>query len=273
MDQARSELMMQTAISAEIQRLREPISSLQNYCQSKATLTVSGVNPLIAACSALFSLASKLSSTCVAPALDVLKKDLIHEIKAFECAAQTQGYLADIILVARYAICTVLDDIIQQTDWGNTLGWEQQGLLWLFHGEQNGGESFFIILERLQREAQQGIELLEFFYFCLSVGFQGKYRAMNADHAELARITDNLYHSIRAIRGDYSMALSAPHKVLPRPTYPTKRFFSLWSIAFITGIVLVMLYAGFNAIVKITTSPLYSKLDVITHSVNHENIA
>ena len=51
-------------------------------------------------------------------------------------------------LVARYVLCTFVDNAVLNTPWGAQSDWASQSLLVMFHKEVSGGEKFFEILER-----------------------------------------------------------------------------------------------------------------------------
>jgi type VI secretion system protein ImpK len=186
---------------------REPIARLHSYYRTK-TFTVScGINPLVTAASPLLSIAGKLRNADHYADIDSLYHGLIHEIKAFEHQALSQGYRSEVILVARYILCATLDDLILHTTWGNSSDWGHQTLLMAFQKETNGEERFFVILERLNEDPALHIDMLELIYLCLSLGFQGKYRQGNDHKNILDEIIDDLYQAIRWQRGTLSKQL------------------------------------------------------------------
>ena len=56
-----------------------------------------------------------------------------------EQAAATEKFSEEIILYARYALCTVLDEFVLATPWGSGSDWSQKTLLRVFHNESSGG--------------------------------------------------------------------------------------------------------------------------------------
>lgn len=249
---------------------KEPLPTLQSYCQTKTFVAHSGVNPLVATAAALFSLVGKLSQEESYVDTDTLRKNLIYEIKAFECAAHTSGYHSDVILLARYAICTTIDECIQAAPWSQDSDWHENNLLYIFQGEAWGGDAFFVMLNRLQRDPKQHIELLEFLYICLSLGFQGKYRHGGAGQSQLSEIRKTLYHTIRQERGDYLSPLSAPTKPFKKAARSQKHSFALWKIVLLIAIVLASVYFGLNYLFGITAAPLQQNLNTIKYSIHHE---
>jgi type IV/VI secretion system ImpK/VasF family protein len=250
-------------------RAKEPLPTLQTYCKSKTFIANSGINPLVAAASALFSLIHKLRKLKQAPPLENTQAALIHEIKAFECAAQTRGYRADEILVARYILCTTLDEIIHTTEWGKLHNWQNQySLLQTFQGESWGGERFFLILEKLRDNTQLHRDLLEFAYLCLSLGFQGRYRHLTHGRDDLDQVMDELFHDIRREREETYTKLNNPIKLFKKLPRLMSKPIPVWLIAAFTMALLATVYLGFNYVLKINALPVYKDLSTI---MNHHD--
>lgn len=154
------------------------------------------INPLVAACAPLLTIATRIRAQSRKPNLKKLHSQLSYEIRVFESKAYAQSYRSHIILAARYFICVFIDEIILQ-NWGKDSEWLQMSLLNTFQGV---GEQFFVILKRSAEEPIFHIDLLELGYLCLSLGYQGKYRENNNEE-ELIQFIDNLYYLICDTRG------------------------------------------------------------------------
>lgn len=177
---------------------REPLpTNVKSFKRSRTFMTTTGINPLVAAASALFALLTRLRLSEDYPNLTQLKADLIHEVKAFECAAMQRGYDANDILVARYLVCVSFDEAILQTTWGRESQWHESSLLYHFQGELWGGDRIFVMLDHLLAEPKKRMELLQFMYICLSLGCEGKFQHAIHGQAELQALMDKLYRVIR----------------------------------------------------------------------------
>jgi len=110
------------------------------------------------------------------------------------------------VMAARYVLCTVVDEAVVTTPWGNESEWSQMSLLSSFHNETFGGEKFFQLLDRLSKNPVKHLPMLELMYLCLSLGFEGKYRVQARGMLELEGIRDALYRQIRQLRGDVRQA-------------------------------------------------------------------
>lgn len=203
------------------------------------------LNPLVAAASALLSEVVRLKPTLEPEDLFVLKERLTGEIKLFEHRALHEGAESAQVMAARYVLCTVLDEALVTTSWGNESEWSQMSLLSSFHNETFGGERFFQLLERLARNPVKHLHMLELMYLCLSLGFEGKYRVLPRGMLELEAVRDSLYRQIRQLRGDVPRELSPHWEGLRDPRRRLVRIVPWWMVAVCTLSCLGMLYAGF----------------------------
>ncbi|MGC8015905.1 type IVB secretion system protein IcmH/DotU, partial [Salmonella enterica] len=87
---------------------------------------------------------------------------------------QQSGLAYEVIVGARYCLCTALDEAAALTPWGSRGVWSGSGLLVTFHNETWGGEKFFQLLARLSQNPREHIALLELINFCLLLGFEGR---------------------------------------------------------------------------------------------------
>lgn len=171
----------------------------------------SGVNPLVDSAAYLFSIIGRLKQIKSYRHLSKLHKELVTEINTFQDIAKSHGYSSEYILVSRYALCATLDDVITNTTWGSQGQWDNYSMLTTFNQESAQQERFFIILERLIKDPSVYIDLMEFMYLCLSLGFKGSYRSTEFSHTQLEQICNALYKRIRAHHGDFSRVLSPFH--------------------------------------------------------------
>ena len=248
----------------DITKSGQPLSSVQKRYRSKTFTPEHGINPLAAAASALFSLASKFRQLSDYPNVEELRPNLTHEVNAFIWNAQRRAYSDDEVLVARYVICTTLDEIIQNTAWGKQGKWHENNLLSYFQGEAWGGERFFIILDKLREYPETYIDLLEFIYLCLCTGFEGQFRIFEDGKLQLAAIIDDLYQIIRKQRRYYSHQLISKQEPYKRFQEKLPTLTPLRTILLISATLLAILYCSAGYLIHTTSAPLYSALDELS---------
>ncbi len=204
-------------------------------------LSASGINPLVAAAGPLFALASQLRGTSVSGDLASLAQQVGQEIQAFEAAARARGEGDNTVLPARYAICTLLDEIVLSTPWGAESPWGRETLLIRFHKESFGGEKFFRILEKAIQDQMHN--LVEFLYVCLALGLEGRYKVQQDGHRHLAQVMEQTYEVIRRQRGNVEQELSPHWQGVQDQRPKLARYFPLWAVAAIGAGLLLLIYA------------------------------
>lgn len=204
-----------------------------------------GLNPLVAAASALLSEVVRLKHSFEGEEPHALNQRLTGELKLFEHRALHDGVESSQVMAARYVLCTVLDEAVVTTPWGDESEWAQMSLLSSFHNETFGGEKFFQLLERLSRNPVKHLPMLELMYLCLSLGFEGKYRVLPRGMLELEAVRDSLYRQIRQLRGDVPRELSPHWQGLRDSRRRLVRIVPWWLVALFTLACLAVLYGGF----------------------------
>ncbi|MEK0364433.1 type IVB secretion system protein IcmH/DotU [Pseudomonas sp. CBC3] len=203
------------------------------------------LNPLVAAASSLLSEVVRLKHSFEGEDLHALNQRLSSELKLFEHRALHDGAESSQVMAARYVLCTVIDEAVVTTPWGNESEWSQMSLLSSFHNETFGGEKFFQLLERLSRNPVKHLPMLELMYLCLSLGFEGKYRVLPRGMLELEAVRDSLYRQIRQLRGDVPREVSPHWQGLRDTRRHLVRIVPWWLVALFTLVCLGMLYTGF----------------------------
>jgi type VI secretion system protein ImpK len=154
---------------------------------------VAGVNPLLDAAHVLLALVVRLRATTMHADPDALRERLLERLRDFEAAARGAGVAAPKVGAARYLLCTFLDEVIAETPWGVRM----RPLLAEFHDEETGGDKAFKLLERLGEDVAANADLLELFYVCLALGFEGRYRGSPRAREQLDAIAERLYALLR----------------------------------------------------------------------------
>lgn len=204
-----------------------------------------GLNPLTSAATTLLALIAQLRDSASHPDPENLFQHVSQEVQQFEAAARSRNEAPDVILGARYVLCTAIDETVLNTPWGSQSVWATQTLLGTFHNETWGGEKFFQLLDRLLQEPARNLHLLELMYLCLVLGFEGKFRVQDRGRAVLEGIQDNLYQTIRMHRGDVERSLSPRWQGVQDKRTPLARYVPLWVVAAVGAGLLMAVYWGF----------------------------
>lgn len=214
----------------------------QRDSETVVEIGATGMNPLNAAASTLFSLVSRIRNRAQHLDPEALRRSVVAEVRAFEARALQAKVDPQAVKVARYAICATLDDVVLNTPWGGASIWAQQSMVGSFHRETVGGDRFFDLLARLEQDPSRNIDLLEFLYMCLSLGFEGRLRVEQGGPDKHMNIRAGLARIIRTHRGASERDLSPHWPGVQKP----HRTLSAWKPFWIAvGSVAALLGTGF----------------------------
>ncbi|WP_447771444.1 DotU family type VI secretion system protein [Variovorax boronicumulans] len=203
---------------------------------------LAGNNPLVAAANPLLDLIPQIRATGHHPAPAQLREHLVDEVRRFETRAQQAGIAPEVIIGARYCLCTAVDEAAALTPWGGSI-WSSQSLLVMFHNETWGGEKFFQLLSRLVQNPQQHLHLIELIYFCLAMGFEGRFRVIDNGRSQLETLKQRLLQIIRQTRGEIAVPLSPHWQDASAPVRRTRHWLPVWAVGAVAAVLLVLVFA------------------------------
>lgn len=199
-----------------------------------------GLNGLVASANALLLTIPRIRKTAMHPDPAGLRDELLRQIAVFEKNAGARGYDSNQVLVARYAMCTLIDEAVSGTPWGGTAEWARASLLVTLHRETFGGEKFFQILNKLAAEPARNLDLLEFMYVCLAFGFEGRFRLIENGRQQLEQLREKLAQIIQGARGAFDADLALHWRGEDVPTRRGVSLLPLW----VSGLVVLAALLG-----------------------------
>jgi type VI secretion system protein ImpK len=119
-----------------------------------------------------------------------LRKLLMHYIELFKKNCNALQIEPAMINDAVYALVALLDETVMSIPGPCRDFWIVNPVQLELFEDNFAGQGFFTRLEKLQTESERMKEVLEIFYLCLCIGFDGKYRLGNAPERET--IIDNV---------------------------------------------------------------------------------
>lgn len=241
---------------------QQPSQQSQPAPETEAVV-MTGMNRLNACATPLFSLVSRIRNRAQHMDADKLRQSVVSEVRSFENAALQAGIPAQTVKIARYALCATLDDVVLNTPWGEQSSWAMQSLVGTFHRETVGGDRFYDLLARLEKEPATNIELLEFVYMCLSLGFEGRLRVEQGGSDKHMQIRQGLARIIRAQRGPLERDLSPHWDGVDKPYRALSMWKPVWIAVAVTALLLVFEFAGLSYALSNRTENLIGQLSVI----------
>ncbi len=181
----------------------------------------------------------------------------------FEERAEAAGMARNEVLLARYALCTALDEAVLSTPWGSTSEWGKQSLLITVHNEAWGGEKVFQLLEHCLQSPRERLYLLELLYLCMCLGFEGRYRVMNDGRSQLEALRERTAATIRSARGEYERELSPRWRGLSVARDRLSQFMPPWVGVAIGLALLLALLFGLRLKLAADAEPVFKNIHAL----------
>ncbi len=141
------------------------------------------------ACADVLSLGARLSTARDLPPPDVLQRRIEGLLDQMARKARDAGATDADVADAKYALVAYLDEQILKSPWPGRQQWLANPLQLVHFHENTAGEGFYVRMEQLRQQPQRA-HVLEVYFLCVSLGFQGIY-AVRGDSDALAAIQEN----------------------------------------------------------------------------------
>jgi type VI secretion system protein ImpK len=204
-----------------------------------------GVSPLQDLATDLFMIAIRMHEADDLGPPEALRKLIKHYIALYEKNAATMGVSREKIETSKYAIVALLDETVLSTPGPCRDYWMVNPLQLEYFGDNLAGEVFFKRLDKVMASAEKMKDVLEIYYLCLSLGFQGKYRiGASADRDSIiARVAE----ALKASGKDGTRLTLSPHgqRVSLMTRDHSRRplaFPPVWILATVAGVALTALW-------------------------------
>ncbi len=230
--------------------------SIDRQAAAADLAALGGLNPLVEAANPILAAVPQIRHALRHPDPLALRERLREQIDGFERSAIAAGVADDPMQKARFALCALLDDSAAATPWGRA--WAGKGLVAEVEGEAYGGEKFFTLLEEMLAAPDGQVEVLEFFYVCLALGFEGKYRS--GDRDGLVQTRTKLYEFIEQRQGKKSTELSARWRGAQIRAKRVPGALAIWGAASACALVLAGLYFGYSVMLGAQSDPVAREL-------------
>jgi len=168
-------------------------------------------------------------------------------------------------VVFSYCLCCVVDEAVMATPWGRDSPWKAQSLLSAIHEETWGGEKFFSVLERLLEAPEGRYDLFVFLFWCLALGYRGKYANQTHGDDELEVWLNRVHDRIVELRGPQPelQRLTDPlNNVAPRH-YRMNRQWPWWTPWVVMGVVCTGVYVYLTARLNRITQQVLDSLQTM----------
>lgn len=199
-------------------------------------------NPIVRAATPLLLLLGRLRLTMTAAQFDALMRDVYTAIRRFQNEVRNAGVPDAQSIAAAYVLCATSDDIVQNLPSAERHQWTQYSMLTQFFGQTVGGVEFFQHLDRAKQDPASNFGVLEVMHACLSLGFYGKYRAVQGGQQSLERERQNLYELLCRVRPRPGDDISPHWQGLDARQRKAGFSIPMWSVAATAGAILLGMY-------------------------------
>jgi type VI secretion system protein ImpK len=211
------------------------------------TAALGGINPLVAAANPVLAVVAQIRHALRHPDPAGLRASLAQSIDAFEATARASGAGEDTVAAAREALQALVDESAASTPWGAA---------WAAKGE----DRFFDQVDRYAADPAANRELLEFFYVCLALGYEGRYRQAADGRQALAERRAQLLELLRAQRPARDGELSVRWRGVQAPARRPAGAMGLWAAGAGAALLLAALYIGFTVSLGGLSDPVAREL-------------
>ncbi|MBD3242534.1 MAG: hypothetical protein GF331_18235 [Chitinivibrionales bacterium] len=131
-------------------------------------------------CTDLFQIVLRMRDAEDLGAPAALRKLILHYLALFERNCRAARIEPECIDDARYAVVALVDETVLSVPGASRDYWLTRPLQLELFGEALAGEEFYNRCQRLLKTGAAAWQVLEVYYLCLSLGFEGKYRLAGA---------------------------------------------------------------------------------------------
>ena len=204
------------------------------YFRSKLFITDAFTNPIIGAASPIISMLERINLANQLPEVSTLHENIKHEFLAFASHLKMKNCSNEFLAIANYLISATTDELLGKNYLRLSGKTEAFAAFTPITGDGIGPEEhFFNIVQQIITDPEQFLDLIELAYYCLLIGFEGKYHLQANGRDDIGNLIENLFQLIQKNRTNQN------HKLFK--SYINKKPASLKKKSFNTLIITMLL--------------------------------
>jgi type VI secretion system protein ImpK len=175
---------------------------------------------------------------------DTLYKGVMTLFKEFDQKAKALKLDPDDITDSKYALAAFVDEAILRSQWAGREQWADNPLQLQLFETYLAGEGFFEKLETLRARGEPAADVLEIYYLCLVLGFEGKYGIEGTER--LSALAKLIHDELGRYRPMNLQEVSPHWKVVDGPSHETSKL-PRWLIYTCAAVIIlcILFYIGF----------------------------
>jgi type VI secretion system protein ImpK len=159
--------------------------------------------------SSLFSLILSLRGSSAYGQEADLRARIAEYLDRIDKEGQEAGIARDDLEAAKYPLVAFIDETILNSEWTGRERWRERPLQADLYGEVVAGERFFERLDKVRQGGESKAHLLEIYYLCLALGFEGKYKILG--RPKLDQLVDQVRRDLGFGRSQLGRAPISPN--------------------------------------------------------------
>jgi type VI secretion system protein ImpK len=207
-------------------------------------------NPFVLASTDVLTLLGRLRVGMTDTPTPALYEHILQAIGAFDAAMQSLPVDQHDALVAKYALCGTVDDIVQNLPDIDQGFWRNQPLVARFFAKRDSNVGFFQEAQKAIQSPATRYNLLEFMLTCLNLGFQGQYRNTPGGTADLASIRNAILQTLRRTRSQEGRRLSVMWEPVRLRDRSRARVLPIWAVTAMATLAVVAFFATLSSVLN-----------------------
>lgn len=157
-------------------------------------------NPLLEAARPLLQALADMPAVMEGNAVVQLHDWLEYEVRMFSSVCSELQLRADQVQIARYCLCSALDEAAIQTAWGNgvatSVEWSARSLAVASGQDRQGADRVYRFIEEAMCNPYENLYLFGVIQNILDLGFKGRYRFETDGQNKLMSIRRRVHHVV-----------------------------------------------------------------------------
>lgn len=184
--------------------------------------------------------ANKLSNT--------FREDIIECFDQFERICYENQVTTSQMQEAKFALTATCDELVMSSGAPFRMDWMSRPLQLEFYGNNRAGEEFFERMEKLRMGNESKLKVLEVYYICLQLGFEGTYKVKGLE--QLKALIVDIRSQLEDNTGVIDPQLSANGTPTEGFVMKVGRNLPYWVILSIGVSLIMFLYMGFHYVIS-----------------------
>jgi len=161
----------------------------------------------------LFIIGTRIENSTDSGSPTALRKLLLSFFDSYEQQCYAQGFSNEVVEESKFALCAYIDECIRNKGGELYEFWSNESLSLTYFKDSIAGETFYLRLQELQKRPYENISIIEVYYLCLALGFEGHYKLTDPGKAQ--EVQRSLWKLIESISGHTSNSFSPSAGVHP----------------------------------------------------------